>query len=322
MIMSKPSIIYMGTPDFAVAPLNALIENGFDVKAVVTVADKPSGRGQQMRMSAVKEYALHKNIKVLQPLKLKSQEFLNDLENLNADLFIVIAFRMLPKEVWQLPKLGTFNIHGSLLPNYRGAAPINWAIINGDKQTGVTSFFINEEIDSGKMIDANSVDIEDDDSAGSLHDKLMDAASELVIKTTELISGGNVVLKSQELSGREKPAPKIFKADCKIDWSKPIQDTYNFIRGLSPYPVAWSNLYQEDSKIGQLRVFKTSIQSSEPNPEHGKVVFENGGIQIILSTGILQIDELQWPGKKKMDVKSFLNGFRTQENLRIVGDLG
>lgn len=320
--MPRPSIIYMGTPDFAVAPLNALIENEFEVKAVVTVADKPSGRGQQLRMSAVKQYALQKNIKVLQPLKLKSHEFLSELENLNADLFIVIAFRMLPKEVWQMPKLGTFNIHGSLLPNYRGAAPINWAIINGDIQTGVTSFFINEEIDSGKMIDAIAVDIADDDSAGSLHDKLMDAASLLVIKTTKIISEGNLILKSQKLSGTEKPAPKIFKADCEIDWSQPIADIYNFIRGLSPYPVAWSNLYQGGSKMGKLRIFKTTVQSIEPNREHGKVMFENGGIQIILSTGILQIDELQWPGKKKMDVKSFLNGFRTQENLHILGDLG
>lgn len=322
MSMSKPSILYMGTPDFAVAPLHALIENDFNVKAVVTVADKPSGRGQQLRMSAVKQYAMQKGIQVLQPLKLKSQDFLDELESINADLFIVIAFRMLPKEVWQMPKLGTFNIHGSLLPNYRGAAPINWAIINGDKHTGVTSFFINEEIDSGKMIDAISVDISDDDCAGSLHDKLMNAASVLAIKTTKLISEGNVVLKSQELRGTEKPAPKIFKADCQINWSKPIHDIYNFIRGMSPYPVAWSNLYMDDSKIGQLRVFKSTIQSTEANAEHGKVVFENGGIQIILSTGILQIDELQWPGKKKMDVKSFLNGFRTQENLRIVGDLG
>jgi methionyl-tRNA formyltransferase len=320
--MSKPSIIYMGTPDFAVAPLNALVENNFDVKAVVTVADKPSGRGQQLRMSAVKQYALDKNIKVLQPLKLKSSEFLEELKALNADLFIVIAFRMLPKEVWQMPKLGTFNIHGSLLPNYRGAAPINWAIINGDTKTGVTSFFINEEIDSGKMIDSLAVDISKEDSAGTLHDKLMYAASELVVKTTELISNGNLSLKSQELSGKENPAPKIFKGDCEIDWSKPIYEIYNFIRGLSPYPVAWSSLYQDEVKLGQLRIFKTTILSTESQENHGKVEFENGGIHVILSTGILQIDELQWPGKKKMDVKSFLNGFRAQENLSVIGHFG
>lgn len=312
----------MGTPDFAVAPLNALVENNFDVKAVVTVADKPSGRGQQLRMSAVKQYALDKNIKVLQPLKLKSSEFLEELKALNADLFIVIAFRMLPKEVWQMPKLGTFNIHGSLLPNYRGAAPINWAIINGDTKTGVTSFFINEEIDSGKMIDSLAVDISKEDSAGTLHDKLMYAASELVVKTTELISNGNLSLKSQELSGKENPAPKIFKGDCEVDWSKPIHEIYNFIRGLSPYPVAWSSLYQDEVKLGQLRIFKTTILSTESQENHGKVEFENGGIHVILSTGILQIDELQWPGKKKMDVKSFLNGFRAQENLSVIGHFG
>ncbi len=308
----------MGTPDFAVAPLNALIKNGFNVKAVVTVADKPSGRGQQLRTSAVKQFALENSIKVLQPLKLKSPEFLEELKNLNADLFIVIAFRMLPKEVWQMPTLGTFNIHGSLLPNYRGAAPINWAIINGDIKTGVTSFFINEEIDSGKMIDSISVNISNEDSAGSLHDKLMKAASELVIQTTELISKGNLSVKSQELIGKEKPAPKIFKGDCEIDWSKPINEVYNLIRGLSPYPVAWSHLYKENSKIGQLRIYTTSVVSTKSNKNHGKVVFENGGIYIILASGILQIDELQWPGKKKMDVKSFLNGFRSQENLSIV----
>jgi len=319
--MTKPSIVYMGTPDFAVAPLKALVENNFDVKAVVTVADKPSGRGQQMRMSAVKQYASEHNIRVIQPLKLKSPEFLEELKNLNADLFIVIAFRMLPKEVWQMPKLGTFNIHGSLLPNYRGAAPINWAIMNGDKKTGVTAFFINEEIDSGKMIDSIEVAIEDSDDAGALHDKLMNAASNLVVQTARNIGDGKLKLKQQVLTGKENPAPKIFKNDCEINWSQPIEKNYNFIRGLSPYPVAWSSLYQDGKKIGQLRIYKTSIVSTESNKEHGKVVFGNGTIQLILSTGILQIDELQWPGKKKMDVKSFLNGFRTQENLSVIGHL-
>ena len=319
--MTKPSIIYMGTPDFAVAPLDALVKNNFNVKAVVTVADKPSGRGQQLRMSAVKQYALDHSIKVLQPLKLKSTEFLEELKELNADLFIVIAFRMLPKEVWQMPKLGTFNIHGSLLPNYRGAAPINWAIINGDKKTGVTSFFINEEIDSGKMIDSIEVDIEDSDDAGTLHDNLMNAASKLVVHTAEIIAKGNLQLKKQVLTGNENPAPKIFKGDCEINWSEPINKVNNFIRGLSPYPVAWSLLFQDGKKIGQLRIYKATVLSTVKNKAHGKVVFENGTIQLILSTGILQIDELQWPGKKKMDVKSFLNGFRAQENLSVLGHL-
>ena len=205
-------IVFMGTPDFAVAPLNALVENNFDVKAVVTVADKPSGRGQQMRMSAVKQYASEHNIRVIQPLKLKSPEFLEELKNLNADLFIVIAFRMLPKEVWQMPKLGTFNIHGSLLPNYRGAAPINWAIMNGDKKTGVTAFFINEEIDSGKMIDSIEVAIEDSDDAGALHDKLMNAASNLVVQTARNIGDG----KLNSLLGSLNPTIKILSRCCGI----------------------------------------------------------------------------------------------------------
>lgn len=318
--MNNPSIIYMGTPDFAVAPLKALVENGYTVKAVVTVADKPAGRGQKLRMSAVKQYAVSQGINVLQPLKLKSEEFLNALKSLNADLFIVIAFRMLPKEVWKMPRLGTFNIHGSLLPNYRGAAPINWAIINGETKTGVTSFFINEEIDSGKIIDSLSVEINKDDNAGTLHDKLMHLAAELVIQTTELIANGNVELKTQTLTGNEKPAPKIFKGDCEIDWSRPIQDILNFVRGLSPYPVAWTPVFEDGKDKGQMRILQMTVVHENKNDEHGILVIRDNSFQIDLAQGTFQIDFLQWPGKKKMDAKSFINGFRAEGKLSVSGN--
>lgn len=310
----------MGTPDFAVEPLKAIVENGYDVKGVITVADKPSGRGQKMRKSPVKVFAEENDLNILQPLKLKDPDFLEQLSALKADIFVVIAFRMLPREVWQMPELGTFNIHGSLLPNYRGAAPINWALINGEQKTGVTSFFINEEIDSGSLISNIEVDIADEDNAGTLHDKLMHSASRLVLETLDLISQGNANETKQILDGEEKAAPKIYKEDCLIDWNKPGAEIHNFIRGLSPYPVAWSKLRTESKELGQLRIYKAQFLSDVKDVEFGKVQITKSSMFIGLKDGTLELQEIQWPGKRKMDVKSFLNGFKFEGNLSVLGN--
>jgi len=316
--MQKPSVIYMGTPHFAVHPLKAILENGNEIKAVVTVADKPKGRGQKMHKSAVKLFAMEHNLPVLQPTKLKDPDFLAELKKLNADIFVVIAFRMLPQEVWQLPKMGTFNIHGSLLPNYRGAAPINWAIINGEEKTGVTSFFINEEIDAGKTIDFIETKILETDNAGSLHDKLMETAAALAVKTINAVADGTAHPKIQTLSGKEKPAPKIFKPDCEINWADSANNIYNFIRGLSPYPVAWSPIFEDEKEIGQMRIFKALLIEENHEEKLGRLFFIDGKMQISVQNGFLQILEIQWPNKRKMDVKSFLNGFRASENLSVI----
>jgi len=319
IFMQKPSVIFMGTPDFAVAPLKAILENGNEIKAVVTVSDKPSGRGQKVHKSAVKRFAEENNIKTLQPLKLKDPHFLAELKSLDADIFVVIAFRMLPREVWQMPKLGTFNIHGSLLPNYRGAAPINWAIMNGEEKTGVTSFFIDEEIDSGKMIDFIETPISEVDSAGTLHDKLMQNAATLAVNTVNAIAEGIVIPKKQVLTGIEKAAPKIFKADCEINWNESAQNIYNFVRGLSPYPVAWTPIFEEEKRIGQMRIYKSAILNETHSEKLGKVIFKDGKMLISIVGGFLEILEIQWPNKRKMDMKSFLNGFRVLTNLSVLG---
>ena len=317
--MQKPSVIFMGTPEFAVAPLKAILENGNQIKAVVTVADKPSGRGQKVHKSAVKRFAEENNIKTLQPIKLKDPDFLAELKKLDADVFVVIAFRMLPKEVWQMPKMGTFNIHGSLLPNYRGAAPINWAIINGEEKSGVTSFFIDEEIDSGKMIDFIEISISETDNAGTLHDKLMQQAARLAVKTINAIAEGNVIPKKQELTGNEKAAPKIYKPNCEINWNESSKNIYNFVRGLSPYPVAWSPIYEDEKNIGQMRIYKSAILKETHAEKTGKVIFKEGKMFVSIVGGFLEILEIQWPNKRKMDIKSFLNGFRVRENLSVLG---
>ncbi len=316
--MQKPSVVFMGTPQFAVAPLKAILENGNEIKAVVTVADKPKGRGQKVHKSDVKRFAEEHNLKTLQPIKLKDPQFIAELKNLNADIFVVIAFRMLPKEVWQLPKMGTFNIHGSLLPNYRGAAPINWALINGERKTGVTSFFINEKIDVGSMIDFIEIPISEIDNAGTLHDKLMGSAAILSVKTINAVAEGNIQPKKQLLKGNEKPAPKIFKPNCQIKWSDSPKNIYNFIRGLSPYPVAWTPIFENGNEIGQLRIYEAAILDDRHSLESGKVIFKEGKMLISLVRGYLQILEIQWPNKRKMDVKSFLNGFQMREKLSVI----
>lgn len=292
---SQLRIVYLGTPDFAVAGLDALVENGYNIVAVVTMPDKPAGRGHQMQFSPVKQYALSKGIPVLQPEKLKAPEFVEELRSYHADLQIVTAFRMLPEVVWAMPRLGTFNVHGSLLPQYRGAAPINWAVMNGEKQTGLTTFMLKQEIDTGNMILQQAIDIADDEDVGSVHDRLMELSREMVLQTVRLIEdcdreGKPVPTVPQPELADLKPAPKIFKEDCQIDFTKSAQEIYNFVRGLSPYPAA---------RMGETKVFKVAISN---------VAEQKGHIIKPCADGYIDILELQAPGKKRMDARAFLNG--------------
>ena len=299
-------IVYLGTPDFAVAGLQTLVENGYKVVAVVTMPDKPAGRGHQMQFSPVKEYALSQHIPVLQPEKLKDPEFVEQLRSYNADLQIVTAFRMLPEVVWGMPRLGTFNVHGSLLPQYRGAAPINWAVINGEKETGLTTFMLKHEIDTGNMILQERITIGEDEDVGSVHDRLMELSKEMVLKTVRLIEECDrenkplPTVPQPELPDL-KPAPKIFKEDCQIDFGKTAYEIFNFVRGLSPYPCAWTDDERMLSvcKASPIKVFKVALSS---------VAEQKGHIIVPCSDGYIDILELQAPGKKRMDAKSFLNG--------------
>jgi len=310
----------MGTPDFAVESLKELVENKYNVVGVVTVADKKAGRGQKIRTSPVKDFAVKNNIPVLQPEKLKDETFLEELKNLNADLQIIVAFRMLPEVVWNMPKLGSFNLHGSLLPQYRGAAPINWAVINGDKETGVTTFFLQHEIDTGNIIDQKTMPISENDNAGIVHDKMMVLGADLVIETVAKICNGTAETKPQSEYFKNditlNPAPKIFKDDCKIDWSEPIKNVYNKIRGLSPYPAAWTELTHTDGTTTTLKIFDTEIIESE------NIIGEitsDGKQSIIINGngGALSIKSLQISGKKRMNTKEFLNGFKTIQDYRV-----
>ena len=315
-IFKKTRIVYMGTPEFAVAPLEALISKGYDVVGVVTVADKPSGRGLKMNESAVKKYAVEHGIPVLQPVKLKDPEFLEALRAWKADLFVVVAFRMLPEEVWSMPKLGTFNLHAALLPQYRGAAPINWAVINGEQMTGVTTFMIDKDIDTGGIILREDCRIGDTDTAGDIHDKLMGMGSNLVVETVEAILDGNAELRVQRsfIQGSEvlKPAPKLTKELCHIDWNDSTKNIYNLIRGLSPYPTAFTELVPEDGGTPvQLKIFSASKMQPDSPAAPGTVLSDGKSyLAIATADGAISINDLQLAGKKRMDVKAFLLGFR------------
>jgi methionyl-tRNA formyltransferase len=309
-------IVFMGTPDFAVATLRALVENKHNIVGVITAPDKPAGRGRKIRTSAVKQYAVEQGLPLLQPTNLKDQTFLSELESLQPDLQIVVAFRMLPKAVWQMPPLGTFNLHASLLPEYRGAAPINWAIINGETRTGVTTFFINEDIDTGAIIRQKEVEISKSDTAGDLHDKLMTLGSLLVIETVELISEGSVA--PMEQSGAEfKPAPKLNKENCRIDWTEPLESVYNQIRGLSPYPAAWT-LLSTDKGQTECKILEASIRQEEHDLKPGSILATKKEIRVAVEKGYIQIERLQLSGKRKMDAVSFLNGFTFSEEDRFI----
>lgn len=315
-------IVYMGTPDFAVASLRALVEGDYNVVAVVTMPDKPMGRHQtELSQSAVKQYAVSQGLPVLQPEKLKSPDFLEQLRALRADLQIVVAFRMLPEAVWSMPRLGTFNLHASLLPQYRGAAPINWAVIHGETETGVTTFFLDREIDTGKVIHRATVPILSTDNAGSVHDKLKKRGAELVLQTVDDIIADNVSPISQSELATDAPirhAPKIFKEDCRIDRNKNVKQAFDFIRGLSPYPAAWTELVDEKGRRSVLKIYAASQEQTHVSELVGQVVCDGkSSFKIALSDGYLHIETLQLAGKKRMNVIDFLRGFHPEGVLRI-----
>ncbi|MFV8370201.1 methionyl-tRNA formyltransferase [Flavobacterium sp. LB2R40] len=305
--MEKLRIVFMGTPEFAVGILNTIIQNNYEVVGVITAADKPAGRGQKLKYSAVKEYALTNNLTLLQPLNLKDETFLSELKSLNATLQIVVAFRMLPKVVWEMPSLGTFNLHASLLPNYRGAAPINWAIINGETKTGVTTFFLDDKIDTGAMILSSEIPIDKTENAGHLHDRLMELGSKTVIDTLEKIEKGNVTTTIQEDDADIKTAYKLNKENCKIDWTKSALTINNLIRGLSPYPAAWC-FFADKNEEWNVKIYESKILSEEHNYTIGSLICTKKEMKIAVKNGFIQILQLQFPGKKKMSTPELLNG--------------
>ncbi|MGB6082755.1 methionyl-tRNA formyltransferase [Moheibacter sp.] len=310
-------IVFMGTPEFAAICLEEILNSKHEVVGVITVPDKPAGRGQKLSQSAVAKLAIEKNLKLLQPEKLKNPEFLEELNSLDTDAFVVVAFRMLPKEVWQIPAKGTFNLHASLLPQYRGAAPINWAIINGETETGVTTFLIDEKIDTGNILLKEKVQILPDDNAGTLHDKLAESGKKLIIETLNGLENNSIQPQPQENPGELKPAPKIFKEDCKIDWSEPIEKIHNKIRGLSPYPAAWTNFIQ-DNESKSVKIYKGYFEHNQENSDKpGQIKFEKNQIKILLSDGIYYVEELQPEGKKRMTDKDFVNGLQDKSDWKI-----
>ncbi len=307
--MTDIPIIFMGTPEFAVTSLKTLLDKGYNVKAVVTTPDKPAGRGKNIQFSDVKKFALEHNLPILQPEKLKSAEFLAQLKEINADLFVVVAFRMLPKEVWAMPKRGTINLHAALLPDYRGAAPINHAIINGETETGITTFYIDEQIDTGKIIMQEKCAIEPDDNIGTLYDKLMYIGAEAVCRTVDIIAEGNVNAIEQDSIRTEglHPAPKITKEFCQINWNAKSVDIHNLIRGLSPYPAAWCYLKDEITA----KIFTSSYSVEKHDLNAGTFVSDNKSfLKVATQDGFVSILELQMQGKKRMAIKDFLNGFK------------
>lgn len=310
-------IVFMGTPDFAVESLKKIVEAGYKVVAVITAPDRPAGRGRKLQQSAVKKYAVEKGLEVLQPVNLKSQEFLDELTALKPDLQVVVAFRMLPEVVWKLPKFGTFNLHASLLPQYRGAAPINWALINGEGKTGVSTFFINENIDTGEMILQAETNITAEDTVGSLHDRLMQLGAELVLKTVELVKNDQIESVPQKETASLKPAPKLNRENTRIDWKKPVQEIANLIRGLDPYPAAWSVLLNDEEEMN-VKVFSVKAEQAEHGKLTGSIEIEDKMIKVAVSDGYLFIKSIQLPGKRKMAVKDLLNGFSFAEDAKFV----
>ncbi len=317
-------IVYMGTPDFAVESLRQLVEGGYNVVGVITMPDKPMGRhGSVLQPSPVKQYAMEKGLRVLQPVNLKDEAFVEELRSLQADLQIVVAFRMLPEVVWNMPPMGTFNLHASLLPQYRGAAPINWAIINGDTETGITTFFLQHEIDTGEVIQQVRVPIADEDNVEVIHDKLMNLGGRLVTETVDAILAGNVKPVPQEelinLSQEElRQAPKIFKDTCRIDWTKGVKGVYDFVRGLSPYPAAWTELVNADGSSQVLKIFQTEKNFFSHEEKIGTVSTDGKSyLRVALSDGYLNILSLQLAGKKRMPVADFLRGFKVAEGLCV-----
>lgn len=305
--MEKLRIVFMGTPEFAVGILDTIIKNNYEVVGVITAADKPAGRGQKIKYSAVKEYALANDLNLLQPTSLKDESFLSELKSLNANLQVVVAFRMLPEVVWKMPSLGTFNLHASLLPEYRGAAPINWAIINGETKTGVTTFFIDDKIDTGAMIMSKVITISEDENAGHLHDRLMNLGSEAVVETLDLIENNNVSLKIQAENENIKTAYKLNKENCKIDFSKTGKEINNLIRGLSPYPASWCFI-KDDKEEWNVKIYEAKFSFEVHNLISGQIIYSKKEMKIAVKNGFLEILSLQFPGKKRMKTSELMNG--------------
>lgn len=318
-------IIYFGTPEFASSQLEAILLAGYEVAAVVTVPDKPAGRGKKIQSSDVKETALKHGLPLLQPMKLKDPDFIETLASLNADLFVVVAFRMLPEVVWSMPPMGTFNLHASLLPQYRGAAPINHAIINGETETGLTTFLLDKEIDTGEIILQEKVHIEDNETAGSLHDKLMSLGNKVVVDTIKIIETGKVCSQSQRsIIQRDnvqlKPAPKIFKEDCRIDWTQDARSVYNLIRGLSPYPAAYTQFVSNEGETMDIKIFEASLKdkTAEDNDLFALKTDAKSYLKVVLKDHCLHINVIQQAGKKAMHISDFLRGARLNEKWKVV----
>lgn len=303
-------IVFFGTPEFAVASLQAIIEAGYEVAGVVTSPDRTGGRGNKLIESDVKKFAVEKGLYVMQPEKLRSQEFIDELKHLDADLFVVIAFRMLPEMVWSIPRYGTFNLHASLLPQLRGAAPINHAIISGFKNTGVTTFFINSEIDKGEILMSSSTEISDEDNAGTLHDRLMEMGAKLVIETIKGIEAGSVTPVSQPQIDSFTPAPKIYKKDCKISFDNSAKNIIRQIRGLSPYPGAWSYLQTDDGKELEVKILNARLEFDNMEGYPGECIIKNKSMYIITREGAVEVKEIQPAGKKPMDARAFMAGYK------------
>ena len=306
----------MGTPGFAVRVLKKMVEAGKNIVGVITAPDRPAGRGRKLMASAVKDYAVSQDLKVLQPTNLKDESFLKELKKLDANLQVVVAFRMLPKVVWQMPEFGTFNLHASLLPQYRGAAPINWAIINNEEKTGVTTFFIDEKIDTGSIIANKEVNIEEDETAETLHDKLMDEGSKLVLETLDLIEKGKANPKPQPKTSNLKEAPKLTSENTRINWSKSGKEIEAFIRGLSPYPAAWSMLYNNNEEL-KVKIYASQFNKESHGRKPGTIEVSKKELTVACKDGYIIIKELQLPGKRKMEVSSLLNGYSFTEDSKL-----
>lgn len=311
--MRNLRIVFMGTPEFAVATLDSLVQKGYKVVGVLTAPDKPAGRGRKLHESAVKRYSKKAGLYIMQPTNLKDENFLKELQSLEANLQIVVAFRMLPKQVWSMPEYGTFNLHASLLPDYRGAAPINWAIINGEKETGVTTFYINEKIDTGEIILQVKTPIHHEDTAGNLHDKLMNLGSELVLKTVSLIENNQVVTQKQPLDTIFKSADKIHKETCKVNWQKSPEEIYNHIRGLSPYPTAWTVLNNGEELL-TIKIYNARWHMEKHNLKPGTIQHTKKQLKVAAPGGYIELVELQLPGKRKMAIGDVLNGLKIHDS--------
>ena len=315
--MNKLKVVFFGTPDFARASLEAIHTSAHEVVGVVTVADKASGRGQKVHQSPVKTYAVEHGLPLFQPEKLRNEEFLSQIQSLNADIFVVVAFRMMPKVLFSMPRLGTFNLHASLLPDYRGAAPINYAVINGETKSGVTTFFINEKIDEGNILLQAETKISPEDNAGTLHDRLMEIGAKLVVETLDGLAEGKLTEIPQNQKENLKTAYKIFKEDTKIDWEKEVEVIHNFIRGMSPYPAAFTVLeVGGEQKI--LKIFKGKFQKIEHSKECGEIEISKNEFKIYAKNGVYFPEELQLEGKKRMNLKDFLNGFHSFDELKLI----